>query len=108
MMLNLGGYKIARTQEEFISSLFTGGGTSEGVITKINKRSIKFKLFDHNFIINKYGCICLANENGLFYPSSFSKYLDNIPLRMLADFVDLLTKSKEYNGKDTIFNFKGL
>ena len=60
-MLNLGGYKIAKTQDEFISSLFIGGGTLDGVINKINKRSVKFNLFDQNYYyadgskLNSYG-----------------------------------------------------
>ena len=100
-------YKIAETEEEFTNSLFNSGGTADGVITKVNKRSVKLKLFNHNFIINKFGCLCLANDNGMFYPSSFSKYLDNIPCSLLSDFVESLTKSKRYNGSDTIYNFKG-
>jgi hypothetical protein len=106
-MILLNQYKIAQNESEFISGLFCKTGTADGVIIKTNKRSVKFKLFDHTFIINKYGCICLASDNGNFYPSSFSKYLDNIPCMILNAFVEKLTLSKNYNGRDTIYNFKG-
>jgi len=103
----LNKFKIADNQDEFKSSLFLSGGTCDGVITKINKRSVHFKLFDHNFVINKFGCLCFASDNGRFYPSCFSSYFDDLDYDFDNDFIESLTVSKNYNGKDTIFNFKG-
>jgi hypothetical protein len=97
-MITLNNKHFAETEDEFIESLFTPGGTCVGYAKKTSRSII---IMDHKKnrigIINKWGALCHARkvDTGYWYSFSTIKAIGEFPsyMKQSADISALTTKT---------------
>lgn len=82
------------------------------LVVKRLKRQVKLKYCNEDYVINKYGCICLETKPDCLKGKSWFSYggkLNEFSMMDRATIVDCFSHGREWNGQkdEMIHNFTG-